>query len=127
MLDLVAYDELGIMGSFLTPVFEVLGGTTAVGGIPAPDRLGLRFAGRNPARQAQLKVGVAARGPVTLQVFDLRGAVVRTLADREFEPGWHNVQWDARDAAGRMAEPGLYFLRARTPREAATSRFVLVR
>ena len=127
MLDLVAYDEQGAMGSFLTPVFEVMGGTTAVGDDVGPDRLALRFAGGNPARQAVLDVGVAQRGSVRLEVFDLRGAVVRTVADREFEAGWHRLQWDARDAAGRTVEPGLYFLRARMPRETAISRFVLVR
>jgi flagellar hook assembly protein FlgD len=92
-----------------------------------PDRLALRFAGGNPARQAVLDVGVARRGSVRLEVFDLRGAVVRTVADREFEAGWHRLRWDARDAAGRTVEPGLYFLRARMPRETAISRFVLVR
>jgi hypothetical protein len=127
MLDLVAYDEQGAMGSFLTPVFEVMGGTTAVGDDVGPDRLALRFAGGNPARQAVLDVGVARRGSVRLEVFDLRGAVVRTVADREFEAGWHRLRWDARDAAGRTVEPGLYFLRARMPRETAISRFVLVR
>jgi hypothetical protein len=127
MLDLVAYDELGVMGSSLTPVFEVMGGTTAVEVAAGPERLALKFAGRNPGRQAQLQLGVSTRGEVTLQVFDLRGAVVRTIASGEFEPGWHPMQWDARDATGRVAEPGLYFLRAKTPRETATSRFVLVR
>jgi len=127
MLDLVAWDDQGVMGSFMTPVFEVMGGTTAVGLEAGPDRLALRFAGRNPGRHAQLQLGVTVRGEVTLQVFDLRGAVVRTLANGEFEPGWHPVQWDARDATGHVAEPGLYFLRAKTPRETTTSRFVLVR
>jgi Domain of unknown function (DUF1929) len=49
--------------------------------------------------------------PVRLEVFDLLGRRVRTLADRRYEPGEHEVTWDRRTARGGLAAPGLYFCR----------------
>ena len=52
---------------------------------------------------------VASR--VRLEVFDLLGRRVRTLADGTFEPGEHSVVWDRRNARGAPAAPGMYFYR----------------
>ena len=54
-------------------------------------------------------IPVASR--VRLEVFDLLGRRVRTLADGAFEPGEHSVVWDRRNARGAPAAPGLYFYR----------------
>ena len=48
---------------------------------------------------------------VEVRIFDLHGAQVRVLADGPLPAGRHTLTWDARDAAGRRAAPGLYFVR----------------
>jgi len=48
---------------------------------------------------------------VEMRVFDVHGAVVRRLASGPLEPGWHTVEWDGRDDAGRRAGSGIYFVR----------------
>lgn len=48
---------------------------------------------------------------VTLEVYDLRGARVRTLATGQHAAGAHSVMWDGRDDAGRRAAAGVYLVR----------------
>jgi len=45
--------------------------------------------------------------------------VIATLADGAFEPGVHEVQWQ-----GRVAAPGLYFVRYTVPGRTLTRRLV---
>jgi hypothetical protein len=64
------------------------------------------FAGATWIRFA-LPVGETVR----LEVFDLQGRRLRTLADRDFPAGYHSVEWDQRDDSGRAVRPGVYFYR----------------
>jgi hypothetical protein len=65
----------------------------------------------NPFRGAT-RVGfdVPEAGKVALQVYDLRGRLVRVLADDWYPAGNHQVDWNAHDAAGAPVAGGIYFL-----------------
>lgn len=126
-LALVAWDAAGVMGVHFTDVFEVLNHATSVGGGGGPERLTLRHAGRNPGGAAALQLGLPQAGPVTVRVFDVRGAVVRELRRGGLEAGWHHVAWNGRDAAGRRALPGVYFIRAEWGGRTVTQRFALLK
>uniref|UniRef100_A0A832I5Z7 Choice-of-anchor D domain-containing protein n=1 Tax=Eiseniibacteriota bacterium TaxID=2212470 RepID=A0A832I5Z7_UNCEI len=127
MLELVAYDAEGPMGSWLTNLFEVLGSTTGVDDRAAPERFAVRFAGRNPASRATLEFGLPARGDLSVRVYDVRGALVRELAGGVHEPGWQRVTWDGRDGDGHAAQPGVYFVQTRWNGERSNLRFVLLK
>jgi hypothetical protein len=62
---------------------------------------------------ATTRIGFAL--PVTsrvrLDVYDLLGRRVRTLANGFYPPGEHEVEWDRRTPNGALASPGLYFYR----------------
>lgn len=49
--------------------------------------------------------------PVRLEVFDLLGRRVATLADATYPAGSHAMEWDMRDAAGGTVWPGVYVYR----------------
>jgi len=53
-------------------------------------------------------------GPVKLQVFDVKGRLVRTLVNEIRSPGPYSVDWDGKDNAGRAAAAGLYMYRLAT-------------
>lgn len=73
---------------------------------------GLRLESANPFGQgAQLKMSLAAGGPVNLAVYDVRGRVVRDLVNEVMPAGAHVVTWDGGDVSGRPAAPGVYFAR----------------
>jgi hypothetical protein len=91
---------------------------TPTSGVPAPGArpgLALELAGPNPfMSSATLRYTVAHTGRVTVAVYDLTGARVRTLLDANVNgPGL--VTWDGRTEAGGQAPDGLYFVRLTSP------------
>ncbi len=70
-----------------------------------------------------------ARGlvPVTLAVYDIRGALVKTLVSGVFAPGRHRVLWDGTNTAGARVATGVYFYRMQTKESAQTKKMVLIR
>lgn len=54
---------------------------------------------------------LAARSLVSLRVYDVRGSLVRVLANGTFAEGGHSVVWDGRAGDGRAAGAGVYFVR----------------
>ena len=66
----------------------------------------------NPfAEQTTIRFALPAPSRVKLEVYDLLGRRVRTLANRSYEAGEHEITWDRRNARGALAAPGLYFYR----------------
>ena len=57
-----------------------------------------------------IRFGLAQAARVKLRVFAASGSLVRTLADRAFEAGEHQLRWDGKDAQGRDCSSGAYFL-----------------
>ncbi|MGC9364336.1 MAG: endonuclease [Fidelibacterota bacterium] len=51
---------------------------------------------------------------VTLQIFDLRGVLVKTLVHTRQQPGHYRVAWDARDQQQRSVPAGVYLYRLQT-------------
>ncbi len=64
---------------------------------------------------------------VRLDVFDLMGRRVRTVADRDLPVGATVIAWDGRNAGGAPMSRGLYFARFVTPSFARTIKVVLTR
>jgi len=48
---------------------------------------------------------------VRLEVFDLQGRRMRSLADATYAAGRWSVEWDGRDAVGNRVAPGIYLYR----------------
>jgi hypothetical protein len=66
-------------------------------------------------------------GSVSLDVYDVLGRRVQTLAARRMGEGWHSLAWDGRDARGLRASTGIYFVRMSFNGLAVTRKVVLVR
>ena len=64
---------------------------------------------------------------VRLQIFNLRGALVRTLVDGVREPGSYRLQWQGDDDHGRPVASGFYFYRLSTPSFKATRKMILLK
>ncbi len=62
-----------------------------------------------------------------LEIYDTRGARIRTLHTGSMAGGTQVVVWDGRDNSGRAAASGVYLVRMSTGREAQTGRVVIVR
>lgn len=62
---------------------------------------------------ATVTFSLAQNDRVEIVLFDVAGRRVRTLAERMFKAGEHELLWDGRDDAGRVAPRGVYFTRVR--------------
>ncbi len=77
----------------------------------------------NPAGAAvQFSVRLPAAGELTLEVFDLTGQRVATVARGARGAGLHHLSWDARGVS-----PGMFFARFRSGSIAETRRLLIVR
>lgn len=97
-------------------------------GRPGPAPLALSAPAPNPfglATRFQLALPVAARAAV--RVYDVHGRLLRTLADGVFAAGRHDLEWDGRDAAGRDAPAGVFFVRLDSALGGAVRRVARVR
>ena len=74
-----------------------------------------------------LEGDLAAPGRVELTVFDLRGRQVRSWNSGSVAIGSHDYHWNGRDASGRDAPSGLYFIRLRSGEFQTTRPLVLSR
>ena len=48
---------------------------------------------------------------VALNIFDVRGRLVRSLIRENRPQGPQSVEWNGRDGGGRDVAPGIYFVR----------------
>jgi hypothetical protein len=80
----------------------------------APPRTELLAPYPNPASHgATIGFSLAREGRVELELFDLAGHRVRTIASRVFPAGAHSLTWDGADPTGRRIPAGLYVIRMR--------------
>lgn len=119
---------IAVSGVTSTDAAVGIGVPVGVGREPPAARLSLR-AWPSPARGAvQLSLtGISGAGPLRVQVLDLDGRLVRTLAGPSPGSGEASLRWDGRDEAGRRAPVGHYFVLARTGKQSAGARLVLAR
>ncbi len=81
----------------------------------------------NPSTSITFKVPEGTQAEVNLEVFDLRGRRVRTLARGAHAPGSWTVVWDGAGADGRKLPSGVYFCRMSAPGFSAVRKMVLLK
>jgi FlgD Ig-like domain len=70
------------------------------------------MASPNPfSSRSTIRFSLAKSAEVELAVYDLNGRSVRTLRHGPMAAGLHALEWDGRDASGREAAHGIYFVR----------------
>ncbi|MBM4130839.1 choice-of-anchor D domain-containing protein, partial [bacterium] len=80
-----------------------------------PTRLVLSQNVPNPFNPStKISFALPTRGLVDLRVYDVRGALVRTLAAGELDAGHHDYTWTGMSDAGVQVPSGVYVYRLRT-------------
>jgi len=64
---------------------------------------------------------------VCLEVFNLKGQKVKTLANGDFAKGRHAITWNARDERDQKVASGIYFYRLSTPQGKITAKMMLMK
>jgi hypothetical protein len=101
---------------------------TAVGDAPAAPHAGLAPPSPNPFNPVtSLTIHLAVRSQAHLAVYDVRGRLVRTLADRILPAGPTRLKWNGTDDNGRPSASGVYFARLTAPAVTQTHKLVLLK
>jgi hypothetical protein len=80
----------------------------------------------NPSTTIRYDVPVGG-GRVTLRIYGINGALVRTLVKSDRPGGQHTVEWDGLDNSGRSVSSGIYFYRLRARGFVETRKMLLMK
>lgn len=78
------------------------------GNYPNPFGAGLKPHG-NP--KTTIKFSLDRPQKLTLQIFDMQGRLIKTLAQAFFTGGFHEISWSGKDSAGKRVASGSYLYR----------------
>jgi hypothetical protein len=105
-----------------------IGAVDVPGQEPPAFTLAFHGAWPNPmTEQARIVFDLARRGPVSLNVFDLRGRLVSTIVDATLEPGPHSVAWAGQGRSGARLGAGIYWMRFEAEGREFVKRVVLLK
>lgn len=89
--------------------------------------MNVRSGGANPAREsAVISFRTTRSGETRVRLFDVRGALVRTVEQGYFPAGERAVRWDGTDERGERVPSGVYFFRIESPDGAASQRVAVL-
>jgi hypothetical protein len=92
-----------------------------------PTRFALRQNQPNPFSTTTLiRFDLPMPSPVRLEVFDLQGRLVKTLANGPFNAGSFSLAWDHRTDSGVSVRPGIYLYRINAAGHQAQAKMLLM-
>lgn len=77
--------------------------------------------------ETSIPLEIRMRGHVTLEILDVRGTKIKTLASQVFEPGSKTIIWNGTDENGNKVPPGVYQYRFTGEKTVVTKKMVLIR
>jgi len=77
--------------------------------------------------QTTIKYQIPKSSHVNLVIYNILGHAVRTLTDKEQQPGYYSIIWDGKDSSGNTVSSGTYFLRMNTTEFTQTRKLLLIR
>jgi hypothetical protein len=79
----------------------------------------------NPS--TNLRYSMKEAGDVRIDVYNVKGQLMKTFNNSHSLPGYYQVNWDGRDLSGRPASTGVYFYRMTTGNYSTTRKMVLAK
>jgi FlgD Ig-like domain len=80
-----------------------------------------------PGGATSISFAAAQASDIRLDVYDIRGRLVRTVEQGRFPAGSHVLRWDGLDTLGRQAAAGVYLFRLRIDDRTLTAKSILIR
>ncbi len=111
---------------------QTVAGTPSPGGSLPPSAFVVEQNRPNPFNPTTLIRFVLPGGageaiPTQVDVYDLTGRRIRTLAHDDLSPGTHSLVWDGRDDAGSQVASGIYVYCVRTDRFSCSRKMTLLK
>jgi hypothetical protein len=71
-----------------------------------------------------IEFGIPTTSEVSLQIYNILGQKVASLAQGRYRAGRHSITWDGTDDDGRPAASGVYFCRFKSDEHSATRKMI---
>ena len=81
----------------------------------------------NPSTTIQYAFPANYNGQVTLNVYNIRGALIRTLVDEQKNPGIYIAQWDGLGDSDKQVSSGLYLYQLKTGIKLLSGKMTFIR
>ena len=69
----------------------------------------------------------AKAGPVSIDIYNIKGQLVRSLSSNQKSAGRHEINWDAKDVSGRDVAPGIYIYKMSGPEGKESRKMLLIK
>ncbi len=66
-------------------------------------------------------------GKVNIEIYNIKGQLMRSYATEHGNPGYYQISWDGRDANGRSAASGVYLYRMSSENYSSTKKMILAK
>ncbi|MDD4667592.1 MAG: T9SS type A sorting domain-containing protein [Candidatus Cloacimonetes bacterium] len=66
-------------------------------------------------------------GPVKLNIYNLKGQLIKVLINKEESSGDHSIMWDGRDRNGNIVAGGVYLYRLSTPGSSVSKKMLMMK
>jgi len=94
--------------------------------VPVVTRLDANYP--NPFNpETTISFGIRHSGAVRINVYNIKGQLVRTLVDANLNAGNHRVVWSGTDNSGRIVSSGVYLYRMETAGYTKTQKMMLLK
>ncbi|MFA7057560.1 MAG: FlgD immunoglobulin-like domain containing protein [Candidatus Cloacimonadales bacterium] len=64
---------------------------------------------------------------IDVAVYNLKGQLIKTIANKEFSTGTHDFKWDGNDQNGNRCSSGVYFFRIITPEKVISKKMIFMK
>jgi len=121
---------LSYLGNLDEPLY-VPAGTTAQSSEPEEELIFGSKAWPNPAsassRAAYVSIGFELSRQTSIQarIYNLRGQLIKELADKDLAPGQHTLWWDLKDNSGQKVSSGVYLYRLQAEGKSARGKLLI--
>ncbi len=96
--------------------------------LPVLDKLMLKQNYPNPFNPTTtIAYSLSEASKVQLDIYNVKGQLVKTLVNAEMPAGIHSVVWDGRDMNNKAVASGVYFYRVSSPKATQTKRMLLMK
>ncbi|MDZ4122541.1 MAG: choice-of-anchor J domain-containing protein, partial [Candidatus Cloacimonadaceae bacterium] len=77
--------------------------------------------------ETTIRYSVADNSPVTLEIYNVKGQLVKTLVNEIKASGNHSVVWNGKDNRGTNVGSGVYFYKMRAGKFSSTRKMILMK
>ncbi len=77
--------------------------------------------------ETKISYSLPKNGPVQIEVYNVKGQLIKTLENSQKATGDHNVNWNGTDTNGKPVPAGMYFYKMKVGKFSSTKKMVLLK